>query len=151
MAPIIVWCGVAASQGTWHVTFVLPRDRFHLLGHTQTPSRLVYGMNIRPLSFYMLNSYYPQCRHNQPCKLWETVVCAIHRGNYVFPGKRWYERLCSIFGQESHPNFVGGIKTHPVYNQNTTVTYRFLFAFKGKRMTRKYIDSTVYSTDNSLS
>ena len=45
--------GGAAGQGTCLGTFVLPLDRFHLLGHTRTPSRLVHGMNTGPLCFYV--------------------------------------------------------------------------------------------------
>ena len=42
-----------ACQGTWLGTFMLPLDRFHLLGYTRTPSRLVLGMNTGPLCFYI--------------------------------------------------------------------------------------------------
>ena len=37
--------GGADCQGTWLGTFVLPLDRFHLLGHTRTLSRFVRGLN----------------------------------------------------------------------------------------------------------
>ena len=58
--------GGVAYQGKWLGTFVLPLGRFQLLGHTQTPSQLVPGMNTGPLYFYsmLFNSNYLQ--HTQP-------------------------------------------------------------------------------------
>ena len=41
--------GSTACQGTWLGIFVLPLDRFHMLGHTRTPSQLVPG----PLCLYI--------------------------------------------------------------------------------------------------
>ena len=45
--------GGPACQGTWLGTLVLPLDRFHLFGHTRTPSLLVPGMNTGPLCVYV--------------------------------------------------------------------------------------------------